>query len=145
MHGMYQHMISSRSYERMLSKELSKTEVTSPKLGSEPGGIGVVLSRCGRQSPSELNFVDTAESYGTEEVVGEAIMGVRDKVFLATSARHFRRLEVIRSAEQSLKRLGTDYIDLYQLHWPNYHVPIGRPWLPWRSWWRAVNSLHWSQ
>ena len=73
------------------------------------------------------NFIDTAESYGTEEVVGEAIKGVRNKVFLATkvSPRHFRRPEVIRSAEQSLKRLGTDYIDLYQLHWPNYHVPIG--------------------
>ena len=73
------------------------------------------------------NFIDTAESYGSEEVVGRAIKGIRDKVFLATkvSPRHFRRLDVIRSAEESLKRLSTDYIDLYQLHWPNYHVPIG--------------------
>ena len=71
-------------------------------------------------------FVDTAESYGTEEVVGQAIRGIREKVFLATKAspRHFRRPDLIRAAEQSLKRLKTDYVDLYQLHWPNYTVPI---------------------
>jgi len=73
-----------------------------------------------------INFIDTAESYGTEELVGSAIKGSRDKVFVATkiSPRHFRRRAVINAAEQSLKRLKTDYIDLYQLHWPNYTVPI---------------------
>jgi aryl-alcohol dehydrogenase-like predicted oxidoreductase len=47
-------------------------------------------------------------------------------VFLATkvSPRHFRRADVIRAAEQSLRRLDTEYIDLYQLHWPNYTVSI---------------------
>jgi diketogulonate reductase-like aldo/keto reductase len=71
-------------------------------------------------------FIDTAESYGTEDVVGQAIRGIREKVFVATKAlpRHFRRQDLIQAAEQSLKRLSTDYIDLYQLHWPNYSVPI---------------------
>jgi diketogulonate reductase-like aldo/keto reductase len=72
------------------------------------------------------SFIDTAESYGTEEIVGRAIHGIRDRVFLATklSPRHFRRADVIETADASLKRLRTDYIDLYQLHWPNYTVPI---------------------
>jgi diketogulonate reductase-like aldo/keto reductase len=51
---------------------------------------------------------------------------VRDRVFLASkvSPRHFRYKDVIRAAEVSLKQLRTDYLDLYQLHWPNYTVPI---------------------
>jgi len=71
-------------------------------------------------------LIDTAESYGTEEVVGEAIHGIRDKVFLATkiSPHHFRRRDVHFAAEESLRRLRTDYIDLYQLHWPNLIVPL---------------------
>jgi len=74
-----------------------------------------------------INFIDTAESYGTEHIVGEAIRGLRERVFLASkiSPRHFRERDVIRAAECSLKQLGTDYLDLYQLHWPNYTVPIG--------------------
>ena len=71
-------------------------------------------------------FVDTAETYGTEELVGEAIRGRRERVFLASKAapRNFRRPDLIRAAENSLRRLGTDYLDLYQLHWPNLRVPI---------------------
>ena len=85
--------------------------------GVEPLRTGIALGAC---------FIDTAESYSTEEVVGRAIQGIRNKVFVATkvSPRHFRRSDVIRSAEASLRRLKTDYIDLYQLHWPNYAVPI---------------------
>jgi diketogulonate reductase-like aldo/keto reductase len=73
------------------------------------------------------SFVDTAESYGTESVVGHAIRGIRDRIFLASkvSPRHFRAPDVIRAADCSLKQLNTDYLDLYQLHWPNYTVPIG--------------------
>ena len=50
----------------------------------------------------------------------------RERVFLATKARpaNFRRRDLVRAAEASLRRLGTDYIDLYQLHWPNETVPI---------------------
>ena len=74
----------------------------------------------------DATFVDTAESYGTEPVVGQAIRGIRDRIFLASkiSPRHFRQHDVINAAECSLKQLNTDYLDLYQLHWPNYTVPI---------------------
>jgi diketogulonate reductase-like aldo/keto reductase len=71
-------------------------------------------------------FIDTAEMYGTEEVVGKAIKGKRDEVFIATkvSGNHLRYDEVIRAAENSLKRLKTETIDLYQVHWPDPSVPI---------------------
>jgi diketogulonate reductase-like aldo/keto reductase len=71
-------------------------------------------------------LIDTAESYGTEETVGEAIRGIRQQVFVATkiSPHHFRRRDVHEAAEASLRRLGTEYIDLYQLHWPNLIVPL---------------------
>jgi len=64
--------------------------------------------------------------YGTEGVVGEAVKGQRDKVFIATkvSGTHLRHDDVLRAAENSLKKLGTDTIDLYQIHWPNPRIPI---------------------
>ena len=110
----------------MTSKELSNTGIQLPEIGFGTwcyrGGVAPLREAIALGA----RFIDTAESYGSEEVVGQAIRGVRDKVFLATkvSPRHFRRKDVIRSAERSLQRLNTDYIDLYQLHWPNYHVPI---------------------
>jgi diketogulonate reductase-like aldo/keto reductase len=74
-------------------------------------------------------LIDTAESYGTEEIVGEAIKGRRHQVFLATKVlpRNFRRRDLIAAAERSLRRLGTDHIDLYQLHWPNLAIPVEEP------------------
>ena len=85
--------------------------------GIEPLRAGVERGQC---------FLDTAENYGTEELVGQVLRGQREKVFLATKVapRNFRRPDLIRAADNSLKRLGTDYIDLYQLHWPNLTVPI---------------------
>lgn len=72
------------------------------------------------------SLIDTAEGYYTEDVVGEAIKGIRDKVFIATkvSGRHLAYDDVLQSAEDSLYKLDTDYIDLYQIHWPNYTYPI---------------------
>jgi diketogulonate reductase-like aldo/keto reductase len=71
-------------------------------------------------------FIDTAESYGNESVAAEAITGRRAQVFLATkvSPTNFRRPDVFRAADNSLRQLRTDYIDLYQLHRPNDQVPI---------------------
>jgi diketogulonate reductase-like aldo/keto reductase len=85
--------------------------------GIEPLRAGVERGQC---------FLDTAENYGTEELAGEVLRGRRATVFLATKVapRNFRRADLIRAADNSLKRLGTDYIDLYQLHWPNLKVPI---------------------
>ena len=85
--------------------------------GTGPIGKGMALGAC---------LIDTAEMYGTETVVGEAIKGQREKVFIATkvSGNHLRYDDVLRAAENSLKKLKTDSIDLYQVHWPNPSVPI---------------------
>ena len=69
-----------------------------------------------------LTMIDTAEMYadgGTEELVGEAIAGRRDEVFLITKVlpANATRTATVTSCEQSLRRLGTDRIDLYLLHW----------------------------
>lgn len=76
-----------------------------------------------------MTLIDTAEEYGmgaAEEVVGSAVRGLRDKIFIATklSSEHSSRENVIFAAEQSLKRLKTDYIDLYQIHWPHPSIPV---------------------
>ena len=67
-----------------------------------------------------VNFVDTSEAYGTEEVVGQAIRGLdRGSLVLSTKKSTRGRLtpqDVVDSLEASLKRLGTDYVDLYHLH-----------------------------
>jgi diketogulonate reductase-like aldo/keto reductase len=71
-------------------------------------------------------FIDTAESYGTEMVVAEATRGMRDRVVLATkvSPHHFRHDNVVKAADNSLRQLRTDRIDLYQLHEPNHRIPL---------------------
>ena len=107
-------------------KELGKTGVKLPEIGlgtwqyrggTEPLRKGISLG---------ANLIDTAEMYGTEGVVGEAIKERREQVFIATkvSGNHLRYDEVLRAAENSLKKLGTDYIDLYQIHWPDPSVPL---------------------
>ena len=67
-----------------------------------------------------VNFVDTSEAYGTEEIVGQAIRGLdRSSLVLSTKKRpgqHITPQDVVDSLEASLKRLGTDYVDLYHLH-----------------------------
>ena len=85
-----------------------------------------------------INFIDTANTYNdgqSEIAVGKALHGRRDRVFLATKV-HFivgdggpndegnSRLHIIRACEDSLRRLNTDHIDLYQLHRPNPEIPI---------------------
>jgi aryl-alcohol dehydrogenase-like predicted oxidoreductase len=77
-----------------------------------------------------INFFDTANSYGdglSEEYIGKALGTRRGDVVIATKfGMHggASREVVFSSAETSLRRLGTDYIDLYQLHRPDPHVPI---------------------
>src|SRR5215469_7722494 len=94
----------------MISKELSSSGRQLPEIAFGTWGYRGGIEPLREAIAQGANFLDTAESYGTEEVVGQAIKGIRDQVFLATkiSPRHFRRQDVIRSAEQSLKRLNTD-------------------------------------
>ena len=83
-----------------------------------------------------INIIDTAPIYGighAEEVIGRAIASKRDKVFLATKCglrqtstgiSHDLSAEFIEEELiNSLRRLQTDYIDLYQVHWPDPHIP----------------------
>ncbi|NMF84413.1 aldo/keto reductase [Nodosilinea sp. P-1105] len=82
-----------------------------------------------------ITTFDTAEVYGdgySEELVGKALAGVRDRVILATKvfANHLKADQVIEACEGSLGRLQTEVIDLYQIHWPSGSfkseiVPIG--------------------
>jgi diketogulonate reductase-like aldo/keto reductase len=108
------------------TKQLGTTEVQIPEIGLGAWQYrgGVEPLRKGIELGAFL--IDTAEMYGTEGVVGEAIKGMRDKVFVATkvTGTHLRYDEVIRAAGGSLKRLGIDCIDLYQIHWPDRSVPI---------------------
>jgi aryl-alcohol dehydrogenase-like predicted oxidoreductase len=88
-----------------------------------------------------ITLLDTAESYGagrSEEFLGEALAGRRDQVVLATKFGHRGadmgygaaagakggRGYIMRAVEQSLRRLRTDYIDLYQIHTPDPATPI---------------------
>ena len=69
-----------------------------------------------------LTLMDTAEMYadgGAEEVVGEALKGIRDKVFLVSKVYPWNAggKKAIAACEASLRRLGTDHLDLYLLHW----------------------------
>ena len=67
-----------------------------------------------------INFIDTAEAYGTEEIVGKAIKSIdRGSVVLSTKKRTWDDItpkDVQKSLEKSLNRLGTDYVDIYHLH-----------------------------
>jgi len=64
-----------------------------------------------------INFYDTARAYNTsEEKIGDALKGVRDKVFYATKTHLRTRREAERHIQESLKNLRTSYIDLYQIH-----------------------------
>jgi len=76
-----------------------------------------------------INFLDTAQAYGaghSEELVGKAIAGRRDQVVLATKLNtRCSRPDLLRkSLDEQLQRLGTDYVDLYQQHWPSPDVPL---------------------
>ena len=67
-----------------------------------------------------MTLIDTAESYGSEEFIGRAIAGQRNRVFLVSKVwpTHVAGNGVLRACEASLKRLDTDHLDLYLLHWP---------------------------
>ena len=74
-----------------------------------------------------MTFIDTAESYRTSEaIIGKAIAGKRNQVFLATklSGNDHSGEHMGRAIQNSMRALGTDYIDLYQLHSPQKDWPI---------------------
>lgn len=121
-------------------KRLGKTDTLVSAIGQGTMGIGGYLSRDSLQDDKHvkalrlgielgMTFIDTAEAYGnghSEELVAKAIEGIRDDAFIATkfSPEHNSYEDVLKSVEESLRRLKTDCIDLYQVHWPNPMIPI---------------------
>ncbi|HPR38125.1 MAG TPA: aldo/keto reductase, partial [Spirochaetota bacterium] len=85
---------------------------------------------------SGINCIDTAPAYGgghAEELISDIIAGMRDRLIIATKCglniegRYEKILTpefIMHDLEMSLKRLKTDYVDLYQIHWPVNDVPI---------------------
>src|SRR3954470_18046958 len=86
---------------------------------------------------SGQTWIDTAEVYGkgrSEELVGRAIAGRRDDVLLFTKVAPddegsgIRPDEIHAAIRASLRRLGTDRVDLYQVHWPDERIPVEETW-----------------
>ncbi len=89
-----------------------------------------------------VNWIDTAAAYGlgrSEEVVGRALAGLDKRPYVFTKAslvpgpggrvlHNLKRDSVLREAEASLRRLGVDAIDLYQIHWPNPEADLEEGW-----------------
>ncbi len=91
-----------------------------------------------------INWVDTAPCYGlghSETIVGQALHDIRDQVIIATKCglvwenpesgnvvSQLKAWSVRKEVEDSLRRLGVDYIDLYQIHWPNPDEDIEEAW-----------------
>ena len=97
-------------------------------MGEAPGRRGQEIAALRAGLDLGLTLIDTAEMYGegrTESLVGEAIAGRRDEVFLVSKVypHNASRAAMRRACEASLGRLRTDRIDLYLLHWPG-SVPI---------------------
>jgi diketogulonate reductase-like aldo/keto reductase len=92
----------------------------------ENGDRAAAIAALRRGIDLGLAHVDTAEMYGSgkvEAIVGEALRGLRDRVFLVSKVLPSNATEAgtVKACERSLKRLGTDRLDGYLLHWPSSH------------------------
>ena len=95
-----------------------------------------------------MRLIDTAEMYadgGAEKIVGAAIAGRRDEVFLVSKVlpEHATRRGTIAACERSLKRLDTDRIDLYLLHWREQEVELAEVLEAFTALVRAGKIRHW--
>lgn len=120
------------------------------KSGLKVSAIGLGTNNFGRRLDADasalvinhaldmgVNMIDTSNSYGdgySEEYIGRALKGKRDKAIIGTKVSSAvgdgpneggnSRQHIMAAVEDSLRRLKTDYIDLYQIHWHDPHVPI---------------------
>jgi len=123
----------------MKTRTIGSLDVTVVGLGTNNFGMGMAAEDVGPVIDAALaagiNFIDTADSYGaSEERLGAALGRHRDEVLIATKFGSPVRGEegtggarpdyVRRAVDASLKRLGTDRIDLYQIHRPDPQTPI---------------------
>jgi aryl-alcohol dehydrogenase-like predicted oxidoreductase len=91
-----------------------------------------------------INTFDSAEAYGkghSERILGNALKDVREQVVYATKVfpNHLKYAQVMESCNRSLENLQTDYIDLYQIHWPS--GSFGTEVVPIEESMRALNEL----
>ncbi len=133
----------------MIYRRLGNTGliVSALSLGTMQFGEAMNMGRLGQQETNEMvkfaldrgiNFIDTADVYSrgeSETLLGNALKGIREEIVLATKVRlpmsgdNFNRsgstrVNILRGVESSLKRLQTDYIDLYQLHGWDSNTPL---------------------
>jgi aryl-alcohol dehydrogenase-like predicted oxidoreductase len=127
----------------MAMKKLGRSGLYVSELGLGSMTFGNPIWGCDEDTATRLvhryldaggNFIDTADVYGSEEMVAGAIAGRRDQVVLATKFglpvgpgphdRGASRIRIQRACEHGLRRLGTDRIDLYQLHMDDPATPL---------------------
>ena len=93
----------------------------------DSGGRSRAIAALRRGLDLGMTHIDTAEMYGdAEEIVGEAIAGHRDEVFLVSKVlpHNASRRGTVKACKRSLARLRTDHLDCYLLHWRGEH-PLG--------------------
>jgi myo-inositol catabolism protein IolS len=115
----------------------SDVEITPILMGTWQAGIKAAFE-------AGITTIDTAEVYGeghSEQIVAEALSDVRDRVEYATKvfANHLKYDLVIEACDRSLKNLKTNYIDLYQIHWPSGSFNSGN--VPIEETMKALNHL----
>lgn len=120
----------------MIFREFGTTGVQVPVIGQGTWEIGDSRASAEQEIRSlrlgvdlGMTHIDTAEMYGngrSEDLIGRAIAGIRQKVFLTSKVlpSNASHAGTIRACEQSLRRLGTDYLDLYLLHWWSESHPM---------------------
>jgi len=102
-----------RNHKLKLNKEIVKVKSEVMKYGIDLG----------------MNFIDTGEDYeggSSEEIVGDISKNIRDQLIIATKFKPINNSKrgIRHALEGSLKRLKTDYVDLYQIQWPNPEIPL---------------------
>ena len=123
----------------MKTRKIGSLDVTVVGLGTNNFGFGMEEDAVGpvvdRAIEAGINFFDTADSYlASEERLGKALKGRRDQILIATkfgspageSKGGASPAYVRQAAERSLQQLGTDRIDLYQIHRPDPETPDRR-------------------
>jgi diketogulonate reductase-like aldo/keto reductase len=103
--------------------------VTVPALGQGSAGLGQGRHPAAAEELAlntgislGMTVIDTSEGYGggrSEELIGRVVAGQRERVFLVSKVDHTEGDYIARSCQTSLDRLGTEYLDLYLLHWRN--------------------------